>query len=99
MKERDVEQYLREQVKVIQGRAYKFISPGNAGVPDRLLLLPGGRAVFVEVKAPGKKQTPLQIAAGKKISMLGFAVFVIDSRQGVDDFIREHGPANAAGRT
>jgi hypothetical protein len=91
MRERDIEKYLREQVKKAGGRAYKFVSPGNAGVPDRLILFPHAKAVFVELKAPGKKATPLQVAAGKKISNLGFLVFVIDSKEGVDYFIGELG--------
>ncbi|WPS86481.1 VRR-NUC domain-containing protein [Brevibacillus halotolerans] len=90
MREKDIEAYLRKQVKSIGGRAYKFESPGNAGVPDRLVLFPGGRAAFVELKAPGKKPTALQLAQGKKISGLGFTVLVIDSKEGVDEFIREH---------
>lgn len=91
MRERDIEKYLREQVKKIGGRAYKFESPGHAGVPDRLVLLPGGRSAFIELKAPGKKPTPLQVAQGKKIASLGFTVLVIDSKQGVDEFIEKIG--------
>ncbi|PTY76688.1 nuclease, partial [Heyndrickxia sporothermodurans] len=60
MRERDIEIYLRDEVKKIKGRAYKFESPGNAGVPDRLVILPGGRVFFIELKAPGKKSRPLQ---------------------------------------
>lgn len=90
MKEKDIEAYLRKQVKAVGGRAYKFGSPGNAGVPDRLVLFPGGRIAFVELKAPGKKPTALQLAQGKRISGLGFTVLVIDSKEGVDEFIREH---------
>ncbi len=87
IRERDIEQYLRERVSALGGRAYKFESPGNAGVPDRLVLLPGGRIVFAELKAPGKKPTPLQLAQHHRISQLGFAVWVIDSKAGVDEFI------------
>lgn len=89
MRERDVEAYLREQVRAVGGRAYKFESPGNAGVPDRLVLFPGGQAVFAELKAPGRKQTPLQQAQAKKLEALGFTVVVIDSKWGVDEFIRQ----------
>ncbi|WP_231558623.1 VRR-NUC domain-containing protein [Brevibacillus thermoruber] len=88
MRERDIEKYLREQVRAAGGRAYKFVSPGNAGVPDRLVLFPGGQAVFAELKAPGKKPTVLQQAQAEKIRALGFQVIVIDSKQGVDEFIR-----------
>jgi len=89
MREKVIEGYLRDQVKAIGGVAYKFISPGNAGVPDRLILLPGARAVFAELKAPGKKSTALQDLQQKRITSLGFQVAVIDSKQGVDKFIAE----------
>lgn len=87
VRERDIEKYLREQVKKINGIAYKFESPGNAGVPDRIILLPNGRVFFVELKAPGKKPTALQLAQHRKIERVGFEVSVIDSKQGVEEFI------------
>lgn len=89
MRERDIEKYLTDQVRKAGGRAYKFVSPGNAGVPDRLVLFPGGQASFVELKAPGKKPTPLQVASGRKIEKLGFPVLVIDSKEAVNRFIQE----------
>lgn len=87
MREKVIEEYLRDQVKKLGGKAYKFVSPGNDGVPDRLVLLPGGRIFFVEMKALGKKTTPLQRVQAARIKELGFEVFVIDSKQGVDEFI------------
>lgn len=87
MKEKDIEEYLRARVRTAGGKAYKFVSPGNAGVPDRLVLFPGGRTLFVEVKASGKKPTPLQTAQIRKIEKLGFYVYIIDSKAGVDEFI------------
>lgn len=86
MRERDVENYLREKVKKVGGIAYKFESPGNAGVPDRLVLI-NGQAHFIELKAPGKKPSKIQLAQHRKINKLGFEVLVIDTKQGVDDFI------------
>ncbi|RKO63243.1 VRR-NUC domain-containing protein [Caldibacillus debilis] len=91
MRERDIEEYLRNQVKKAGGKAYKFVSPGNDGVPDRLVLFPGGRVYFVELKAPGKKPRPLQIKQMRDIASFGCNVRAIDSKEGVDAFIREAG--------
>ncbi len=96
MKEKDIEDYLRNEVRAVGGRAYKFISPGNAGVPDRLVLLPGAKIAFVELKASGKKPTPLQAAQIRKIQKLGFDIHVIDSKAGVDEFIHNHMGASRA---
>lgn len=89
MRERDIETHLRKQVKAAGGIAYKWTSPGNAGVPDRIVVLPGGRVHFVELKAPGQKPTPLQLAQHRKLDTLGCIVWVIDSKEGVDAFLQE----------
>jgi hypothetical protein len=88
VRENVIEEYLRNKVKSIGGRAYKFVSPGNSGVPDRLVLLTGGRSIFVELKAPGREPTPKQLLQHKKLRTLGFTVLVIDSKEKVDEFIR-----------
>jgi len=88
MRERDIELYLSRRVKALGGRAYKFISPGNDGVPDRLVCLPGGRVLFVELKSPGKKPTPLQLKQIDFLRSLGFDVFVADSRDVVDSILK-----------
>lgn len=96
MKESDIEKYLVGRVKEIGGKAYKFVSPGNAGVPDRLICLPGGRGVFVELKAPGKRPTPLQMRKHEELRGLGHSVLVIDSLTDVDllvSVLREGGMA------
>lgn len=89
VRERDIEAYLRDEIQKVGGRAYKFVSPGNNGVPDRMILLPGGRIVFVETKAPGKTPTALQSAQISKIRAFGFKVYVIDSKAGVDELVQE----------
>ena len=86
--EAEIEKRLREKIKeVLHGRAFKWVSPGNRGVPDRIVLLPGGRVVFVELKAPGKKPTAVQSAMHAVLFGLGFRVQVIDSKECVDRFI------------
>ena len=87
MREKVAEAYLRDRVKGAGGQAYKFISPGNAGVPDRMVLLPGGRISFVELKAPGNEPTSLQKLQQKRLRDLGFEVFTIDTKHGIDDFM------------
>lgn len=86
MLEKEVEQYLSRRIKAMGGRAYKFVSPGNAGVPDRLICLPGGYTAFVELKAPGKKPRALQIAAQGQLRRLGFVVETINCKEQVDKF-------------
>ena len=63
MRERDVEQNLVQAVRRTGGIAPKFVSPGLNGVPDRLVLFPGGKIAFVELKAPGQTLRPLQATA------------------------------------
>ena len=78
MREITVEQKLMKAVKYVGGIALKFISPGWAGVPDRLILLPGKRLAFVEVKAPGMQLRPLQVKRKRQLESLGFSVYCID---------------------
>lgn len=90
MREKEVERYLREQVKKrLGGMALKFVSPGLSGVPDRIVLMPGGKIAFVETKAPGKKLRTLQKYVCGMIATLGFEVRQIDTKAGVDAFILE----------
>ena len=69
--------------------ALKFVSPGMAGIPDRLVLLPKGRIYFVELKAPGKALRPLQVKRKRQLEALGFKVYVIDSYEKIQLFIDE----------
>lgn len=85
MRETVIEAYLRDRVKALGGKAYKFTSPGNNGVPDRLVVIPGIPDIFVETKAPGKKSTPLQLAKQTELIRMGRTVYSdIDSKSKVD---------------
>ena len=88
LKEKDIEKYLRDEIKKVGGIAYKFVSPGNAGVPDRLVLLPGRWSFFVELKAPGKKTRAVQDRQIRKIRNLDFTVLIIDSKKQIDDLVK-----------
>ena len=67
----------------------KFVSPGWDGVPDRIVLLPGGKMGFVELKAPGQKLRPLQRRRREQLERLGFRVFVIDGVEQIGGVLHE----------
>lgn len=75
MREKEIEAKLRTAVKALGGLCLKWESPGYTGVPDRMILLPGGRIFFVELKAPGKKERPRQVVVQQILTRLGFTVF------------------------
>ena len=90
MLEKTVEKELCDRVKNdLDGAALKFISPGQNGVPDHLVLVPPGRIFFVETKAPGKKLRRLQEYVCGLIRQMGFDVRRIDTMEKVDEFVRE----------
>ena len=89
MLERDLEQKLKCAVMAKGGLALKFVSPGLAGVPDRLILLPNARTVFAELKAPGQSLRPLQQKRKRQLEALGFAVFTVDSVAAMKEFLQE----------
>ena len=78
MREKSIEQKLVKAVKATGGICPKLVCPGFDGMPDRLVLLPHGRLGFVEVKAPGKKPSPLQTARHEMLKRLGFKVYLLD---------------------
>ena len=77
-----------KRVKELGGLCEKFTSPGRRAVPDRIVMLPGGRIVFVECKAPGKKPTELQSRDHERRRALGFEVVVIDDLDAARAFSR-----------
>ena len=89
--EREIETYLVKNVKNKNGLCMKWTSPGNAGVPDRIVIVPGGDIYFIELKAEGKREnlSPLQKNFIQKLKNLNCDVRVIASFQEVDKFIEE----------
>ena len=88
MLEKDVEKRLVFGIAVLGGRAYKFASPAHRGVADRLVVMPGGRVFFVEVKTETGKLSPLQEAFRRDITELGGNYACVHGAADVDRFLR-----------
>ncbi len=89
MRESVVERKFITEVKKRGGLAVKFVSPGFDGVPDRLVLFPGGKVAFVELKAPGKTMRPLQKKRARQLTALGFAVYCVDNTEKIGGVLDE----------
>ena len=89
MRESFIEEKLTKAVKQNGGVCWKFTSPGTAGVPDRIILMPKGQIAFVEVKAPGEKPRPLQLSRHRLLRRLGFKVYVLDALEDIEKIISE----------
>lgn len=93
MREKIIENKLKNTIKEKGGLCLKFVSPGFDGVPDRIILLPDGIIAFAELKAPGKKLRPLQERRKRQLESLGFSVFCIDNTECIGGVLNEIYPA------
>ena len=89
--EKTLERSLKNSVEVkLKGWCLKLLSTHITGLPDRICLLPGGRILFVELKAPGKKPRKIQLFMHRKIRALGFRVEVVDTPEQIKKIIKEY---------
>ena len=82
----------RKFVNILRKRGcivYKFVSPGNAGVPDRLVVTPKGTVHFAELKQKGKLLRPLQVMQAKRLAKNNVKVHLVDSLEAIQTFIGE----------
>ena len=89
MRESEIEKRLKNAVKMRDGLALKFVSPNFNGVPDRLLLLPEGKAACAELNATGRKMRSLQIKRKRQLEALGFLVYCIDGIEQIGGVLDE----------
>lgn len=87
--EQKIEKQLTTAVRNHGGLCWKFTSPGTAGVPDRIIILPGGHIAFIELKAPGQKPRPLQTHRHQQLTHLGATVRTIDNPNHIQQVINE----------
>lgn len=90
MLEKEIEGKLREPIRRLGGLCLKFVTPGFTGVPDRIILLPGGVIRFVETKRPGKTERPRQSYVQGLLRRLGFVVYsAVDSVEKINAIVTE----------
>lgn len=89
MLESEIEKCLVRKVREMGGAAYKFVSPGNTGVPDRIIILPGGRIWFAELKAKTGWLSPPQERQIERLRGLGMKVVVIRGMEGLEEWLDE----------
>ena len=91
MREANIEQRLRLRLQKMGCLVYKFVSPGNDGVPDRIVVTPTGEVIFVELKTARGNLRPEQKVQIRKLSRNRARVVVIRGKEEADNFIRELG--------
>jgi hypothetical protein len=87
MLEKNIEEFLKDNIKKLGGLCYKFVSPGNSGVPDRIIFLPNGRLIFVELKTKKGEPSKLQKIQIKRLRKLGQDVRVLYGMEEVKEFL------------
>jgi len=87
MLEKSIERRLVDGVKSVGGKAYKFISPGSPGAPDRIVVLPGGVVMFVELKTKNGKLSAYQEMRIAELRNLNVDVYVLNGKAEVDWFL------------
>ncbi|MFR1761878.1 MAG: VRR-NUC domain-containing protein [Limosilactobacillus fermentum] len=91
MLEKEIEKILMAEVKKLGGRAYKWVSPGNDGVPDRIVIFPDRAPIFVELKADNGKLSALQKVQIDRLKSLGQYVEVVKGIDGLSQFFQDNG--------
>lgn len=87
--EKTIEKYLVWEVRRQGGICLKYSNSNMVGYPDRLICLPCSKMVWVELKSKGRKPAKIQLIRHEELKRLGFDVYVIDSKQGVDELINK----------
>ncbi len=93
MYESDFERKLCTYIKSLGGKAFKWVSPGARGVPDRIAILPGGRIIFIEVKRPGLSDgmSIRQKKVRELLEKLGCTVWRISDMDDLKARLRDYG--------
>ena len=89
LSESQLERKFYDKVKRLGGLPLKFVSPGRAGVPDRIVLMPKGKIYFVEMKSEVGQTSDIQKYIFSKFTKLGFKVHIIHNEKTLEKFLSE----------
>ncbi len=89
MKESQIERYMVREVKKHGGLCFKFVSPGNPGVPDRIVITPAGKTIYVELKTDIGRMARVQEWQRSELEKRGADVRVLFGMDAVKGFLRE----------
>lgn len=89
MRESSVEARLVKLVRARGGLCFKFVSPGNPGVPDRIVITPEGRTVYVELKTEAGRLSAIQKWQHEEMRKRGAEVRTLKGLAQVLDFVEE----------
>lgn len=88
MTERQIERWLGQQVRDLGGLYFKWVSPGNVGVPDRIIILPGGHIVLAEIKTDFGQMTPQQDRLQRRLAAIGADVQLVIGLAGAEALVK-----------
>ncbi|EMC0274962.1 VRR-NUC domain-containing protein [Staphylococcus pseudintermedius] len=94
MRESNIEKYLVREVKKQNGLCLKWVAPGTKGVPDRIIIMPDGKTYFVEMKQNKGRIDPLQKYVHKQFNQRGHKVYVLWTKEQVNEFVKKLGDRN-----
>lgn len=88
--EKEIERYLVWHVEMAGGMAYKFASPSQRGVADRIVCLPNGSTWFVELKRPQGRLSELQKMFANEMQVLNQKYACLWSKEMIDNWVKEN---------
>lgn len=89
MLEKDIEAWLNKKVKALGGISFKFVSPNNPGVPDRIYIFPEGRVYFVELKTEIGRMSNIQKWQRERLQDMGCRFYLVKGMEQAREFIKE----------
>lgn len=89
MLEKDIEQWLNKKVESLGGLSFKFVSPNNPGVPDRIYILPKGKVFFVELKTEIGRMSNIQKWQRERLRKMGCRFYLVKGMEQAREFVRE----------